>query len=71
MVRNLLSRKCQRAGEGQFVCPAQPVPEGHRVTSVSCHGHQLCTCVPSAAGRVSREGQLRPSPSLLSVGKLQ
>lgn len=54
MVRNLLSLKCQRARERQLVAPAPPMPEGHRVTSVTCHGHQLCSCVPSAAGRVSR-----------------
>lgn len=53
MVRNLLSLKCQRARERQFVCPELPLPEGHRVTSMTCHGHQLPTCVPSVAGRVS------------------
>lgn len=42
MVRNLLSLKCQTAGARQFVCPALPVPEGLRDTSVPCHGHQLC-----------------------------
>lgn len=46
MVRNLLSLKCQRARDRQFVCPALPVPEGHRVTSVTCHGHQLPTVSP-------------------------
>lgn len=59
MVRNLLSLKCRRARAMLFVCPA--LPEGQGMTRVTCHGHQLCTCVPSAAGRASRGGQLHPA----------
>lgn len=61
MVRNLLSLKCRRARARLFVCPALPVPEGQGMTRVTCHGHQLHTCVPSAAGRASRGGQLHPA----------
>lgn len=46
MVRNLLSLKCQSAGERQFVCPALPVPERLRETSAPCHGHQLPAVSP-------------------------